>query len=261
MSDCVKVLASAVAVFLCGVLCQADEPAGDAPQPSADELLRGVWSRFPSEPILISGELLVRGRRGSEPALRLDLKADWGKNPVLAAYTISDDTGVVLERMTVTRRAAGAPEYLYERGNPLKQETTPDLAATIGRTDLSWMDLTLSFLWWPRPEITGTDEVKGRECYVITVNAPPGSDTQYARVLLWIDRELGMFLQAEGYDASGERVRRLWIQSLKKISERWMIKDLEVQAYPGMGRTKLLVRSLKVGGTETVEPGVLEGDR
>lgn len=255
-----KASAVLVIVFVCCGICLAGEPSAGVAEPSARELLGGVWSCFPSEPVVISGDLIVRGRRGSEPGLRLELEADWSGDPVRAVYTIRNADGITLERMTVTRRGQGTPQYAYERGDPLKPESTPDLAATIGRTDISWMDLTLSFLWWPNPEVAGTDKVRGRECHVVSVRPPEGTGGQYGHVLLWIDRELGMFLQAEGYDPAGERVRRLWIQSLKKIDERWMIKDLEVQVYPGTDRTKLLVRSLKVGGSETLEQGAPEED-
>jgi hypothetical protein len=57
-----------------------------------------------------------------------------------------------------------------------------------------------------------------------------------------------MFLRAEGLDAKGKQVRILWIKSFKKINDRWMLKDLEVQASP-IHRTKLVVR--EVNGRKT----------
>ena len=68
--------------------------------------------------------------------------------------------------------------------------------------------------------------------------------TPYARVRLWIDEELRMLLQAEGLDAEGDVVRKLWIKSFKKVDDRWMIKDMEVQRYPIRHRTRLSIKEI-----------------
>ena len=53
-----------------------------------------------------------------------------------------------------------------------------------------------------------------------------------------------MLLQAEGYSEDGNLVRRLWVKGFKKINERWMIKDMEIQSYPYRHRTRLRVREV-----------------
>jgi hypothetical protein len=75
--------------------------------------------------------------------------------------------------------------------------------------------------------------------------AGTGAGRPYARVRLWIEENLRVLLQAEGYDARGEAIRRLWVQSCKKINDRWMIKEMEVQGYPEIHRTKLSIRDAK----------------
>jgi hypothetical protein len=53
-----------------------------------------------------------------------------------------------------------------------------------------------------------------------------------------------MLLQAEALDPGGKAVRRLWVRSVKKINERWIIKDLEVEGFPAEHRTRLDVRDV-----------------
>ena len=60
-----------------------------------------------------------------------------------------------------------------------------------------------------------------------------------------------MFLKAEGLDANGKQVRILWVKSFKKIHDRWMLKDMEIQSSP-LHRTKLVVR--EVNGEQTGLP-------
>jgi len=54
-----------------------------------------------------------------------------------------------------------------------------------------------------------------------------------------------MLLQAEGLDAKGKTIRRLWVRSCKKIDKQWMIKTMEIQKYPAFHRTKLRVKTVK----------------
>ena len=49
-----------------------------------------------------------------------------------------------------------------------------DLVAPIEGTDISWMDLSLSFLWWPDAVLSGREDVKGRDCLVVDTFEPQG---------------------------------------------------------------------------------------
>ena len=224
----------------------------------ADQLLDAVIARLPKDPMKVTGELVVRRRHGL-PVGRFgfEMQLDWGSRPSTAVYDIRDAFGGSLERLTVVRENGAAPLFKYASGDPLRQEEMPPLFDTIQFSDISWVDLALTFLWWKDGKLAGSDEVKGRKCHIVEVPAPVGTivpdtdvgtngetGTPYAAVRLWIDRELLMLLQAEGLDASGNLVRKLWVKSFKKINDRWMIKDMEVQTYPVKHRTKLVIREV-----------------
>jgi hypothetical protein len=231
--------------------------------PGVGPLLDGVVERLPREPLSITGEILVRKRKGV-PVRRLlfDMQLDWGAVPPAARYTIRDAFGQELERLAVSRPAGRPAQFVYGAGDPSVPRPTPPLAAAVQDTDLTWTDLTLAFLWWREGEHLRTETVRGRACDVVAVRPPrpaptaPGGAhdpadgaTPYARVHLWIDQALRMLMQAEAFDADGRRLRRLWVKSIKKIDERWMIKDMEVQGIDPTRRTRL--RILDVAGTET----------
>ncbi|MDA0577339.1 MAG: outer membrane lipoprotein-sorting protein [Verrucomicrobia bacterium] len=234
-----------VALALTG-LARANEPA---PQ-HAQDVLDAVVSRLPQESLIIGGDLIVRKLRGVVAAtLRFDILLDWGASPPAARYTIYDHFGDALEQLTLTREPGGDHTTVYRAG-VADPSPAPPLTQRIQDTDMSWTDLTLDFLWWPNGRIVGTESVRGRRCHIVEVPAPPSakeaqtSDVdRYTRVRVWIDQELFVLMQAEAYNAAGVRIRRLWVQSLKKQQGRWMIKDLEVQAYPPVQRTRLRVNS------------------
>jgi len=231
--------------------------------PTATELLNDVIARLPSDPLLIVGDITLRRRKGfAERELQFDMAVHWGMNPSVARYTVRDALGKELEQLTVLRMAGGRPVFQYASGEPLEPKATPNLFTPIQDTNLSWMDLTLSFLWWPNGRIVDTDTVKGYDCYVVEVMAPGAQPEQYAKVRVWIAKKIHMLLQATGYDAEDEPMRRLWVKSFKKINEQWMVKDLLIQGQSNAQRTELRVRDVTPlaapsTGRETLEA---EGD-
>lgn len=216
-----------------------------AEQITADQMLSSVVDRLPQEPLIVKGNLIVRFRHGVvEKEMKFDMSLKWGNSPSEASYTLQNNSGVIIERLTVARDNSGKPDFKYYVGNPLASKPLPDLFAPVHDSDMSWMDMTLSFLWWKGGQITGMEEIKGRKCYVIEVPSPAGTNNGYAKAKLWIDEELRMLLQAEGYDASGKIIRKLWVKSFKKIDDRWMVKDLEISSYPEIHRTKLQINQV-----------------
>ncbi len=228
-----------IIVLLSSVTISTAEPL------AADKLLGEVINRLPHDPILISGDMIVRRRRGVVvKELKFEMSLRWGDSPSVAVYTLFDASGKELERLVITRKQQGKPEYEHFEGGISSPEKTPDMFVAIRGSDVSWMDMSLSFLWWKGGVIAGEEAVKGRDCHLVEIKAPEGIDGGYANVKLWIDKELSMLMQAEGYGVKGDLKRKLWIRSFKKIDERWMVKDMEVQSYPVIHRTKMRVNEV-----------------
>ncbi len=229
---------------------------------SADQLLRNVVAQLPTDPIQVSCDLLVRKQRGIPLAtFKVTLDAQWGATPPRACYTIHDAFGRALEKLTITH--GQPPNYHHTAGDPLRDAPLEDLSLPIQKTDLSWVDLSLAFLWWPGGTLVGEESIRTFDCYIVEIKAPTTQSpsqvvstaetrtqnsepktqnpTPYATVRLWISKKTHMMLQAEGYDAKGNIKRRLWVKSCKKINEHWMIKVMEIQHYPAIHRTKLRV--------------------
>ncbi len=214
----------------------------DEPPITADRLLDDVLLRFPREPLDIRGEMIVRKRRGVELArVVFEMTVDWGADPARFHYRVLDDEGGVQRELALQMRPGGRPAPIGGTGGQV------DLDSVIASTDLTWADLSLSFLWWRGGRIVGTDRVRGRDCYLVDVPAPEwGLDaTGYSRVRLWIDQSLHMLLRADGFDEADKQVRSLWVRSLKKTDGRWMIKDMEVQGYPSVHRTQVRIHSVE----------------
>lgn len=246
---------SAVLAATCALTCGAaaayagegaEDVAADAevsaPQ-SGREALRRAVSIFPVEPLSLFGSLIVRKQSGTlVRELPFSMELDWGASPSTAKYTIMDSFGRDLAVANVTRSADGASAIACFDGSGAPMPSQP-LSAGVFGTDISWLDLTFAYMWWEDAELLEPAVYKGSLCDVVEAR-PPAPVEGCAFVRLWIDRKHGFLRQAEQFDASGERVRWMWVASVGKINDRWMIRNLEVKR-PGTGfQTKLHIDDL-----------------
>lgn len=218
--------------------------------------MQTVRSVLPSEPLSLSGELRVIQKKGittrSHP-VRILVHFAGGRGS--ARYTIQDPRNGQVEKLRVNYFSDKASEYFYGKGVGEADSEAPNIFNSVQDTSISWLDLTLSFLWWRQEGTAGIDQVKGRECHVVVVRpqlsggenpSESQSENQYKKVKLWIDSKAHMILQAEGYDHDDELVRRLTIRSFKKINDRWMIKEMEIESRPFNYKTRLRINDMRV---------------
>jgi hypothetical protein len=236
-----------IAVLLVCVTALRPAPADDVPVlPSAESILAGVAGALPDIPLLVNAELQSKSKDGKlERRFQVEMLLDWNMDPPGARYTLRDGFGATLSHLSLSWPAGGPAEYRYFTGTPLQSAPVPNLAEPIEGTDLAWMDLSLAFLWWPDGMTRGTEEVKGRECYVLDIPAPADAFTGCSGVRVWIDPRISILLRAEAYGMDDQRQRRLEVKSFRKINDRWFIKDIEVQSYPSRHKTILRVRDVQ----------------
>ncbi len=221
--------------------------AAVAELPSVDALMSNLLARLPSKPIRLSGDLLTTPEEGNKSRLTISIQLRY---PREATYTIGDAFGKPLEQLTVLRDK-GRVSFLYLTGDPMRGAPAPSLDQAIQNTGLSWMDLTLGFLWWTGGHIIGEEKNRGQPCYVLDRHAPVGGMAPYASVRIWVDKGVSMLLQAHGYDKLANLTRRMSVKSFKKINHDWMIKDLEVEDLSRQITTILRIRDAVASGDPT----------
>lgn len=200
---------------------------------------------LPKESLVLDGQIRVRKPRGSVlEQFQYRLLIDWGAaNPSAEMHILSSDGQTVEERATLIRKADGGSEIKYCRDLTSGKVETPHPAGRVRGTDLTWLDLSLDFLWWKSVRYDDTprgDSRNGRDCDILLA-APPNKIPGCSAMRIWIDRKLRCFLQAEQLGPQGNVVRRFWVQRVKKFNDRWMIKDMEIETINSGHRTQLLV--------------------
>ena len=223
----------------------ASEQAAAAENLTAAQILSACTKIIPTEPILLKGTLTVRKLRGIVLAeFPYKLLMDWGANPPTAECLLLDPAGTSLVQRAVLTRSAGKPAQikLYD-GPEQKPADTPAYSARVRGTDMTWLDLTLDYLWWKdvRFDDTPRGECRtGRDCDILVV-VPPGPIPGCSAMRVWVDRQLRCVMQAEQLGPQGDAVRKMWVQQVKKIDDRWMIRDMEIETLNSGHRTRLFV--------------------
>ena len=194
---------------------------------SAMDILANCRAMLPVEPVVMSGEIILRNRKGIPSGeYGYTLRADRKATPATLSFEFTERGGTNVVERFVIRRPGPLPE-----GRVLK-------------TDVTWLDLSLDFLWWPKAEYEAAREgetVHGQKCDVILIS------NGERQVRAWCDRKTGCLMQAEELKG-GEPYRRLWGTRIRKFGARWFPNVLEVETLGSGHRTKIVVESLKVAG-------------
>lgn len=96
-------------------------------------------------------------------------------------------------------------------------------------TDITYEDLSLKFLYWPKAKIDGSETIDALNCWKLHLE-PAGEPSAYAVVLLWVSKRTGDFLQGEGYDSAAKLVKRFKVISGQRDGEGgWMLKKMRIE--------------------------------
>lgn len=194
----------------------------------ADDILAYVRTKLPADPIKLTGTLKVRTKKGfTQTNLPVEMELDWGAATPTASYRIGDESLQINWNNDV-------PSYAFS--NPSNTPTSDILG-----TGITWADLSFSVLWWPNSQLIAEEKKINRECYVVDVPVPESAQT----MRLWIEKKMGMLLEAQTLDAEKNRIRRMKIKSIKKMDGMWMAKDLEITNTGTDNKTTLQITDLQ----------------
>jgi hypothetical protein len=113
-----------------------------------------------------------------------------------------------------------------------KTKPFPDaqLGQAIEGTDLSFEDLAMRFLYWPKAVMVGPDKIGSRKCWLLRV-ANPGKGGRYSHVKVWIDQKSGGLVQIEGYNKQERRLKRFQVTHLMKVGNTHTLKRMRIDSY------------------------------
>jgi len=207
-----------------------------APPPA--EILARVRATFPESPWRLRGELICRDADDRvQRTYHVDLWLDVRGSPAQARVQLCDAFGVPLATLHAKSVADEPPTLQLQPPDRPAVPIPPSEPAL--DTDLHWGDLVLDFLWWTPASYGGLATVRGRECHVVDVTGPSGA--RYERVRMWVDAKEYVLLRADAL-VGGKVIRRVSVQSLRKVEGRWMLEDFQLESPSDGRRATLRVR-------------------
>jgi hypothetical protein len=128
---------------------------------------------------------------------------------------------------------------LGESGSQLRDETKAGIQRVTGsrllqpvrNSDLTYEDLSLRFIYWRRAAVEGEQAIKTVPCWIILVQPAPGTDSQYGSVRLWVQKEGGALMRAEGFDRQGRLLKRFELVSGQRIGGKWWLKQMRIERF------------------------------
>ncbi len=203
---------SRVALF---ILLLTAGAAACAQTPTAEEIMRSARLNPLSQQANLSAELVTDAGEKTPftMALQNGVMNYNFQNPDQQIQLVLSEDGSELRERAAAKPIAPARYNEKVRGTPITYE-----------------DLALKLLYWPKPKLIGDESLRLMKCWKIEIQAPRGQ-SQYGAARLWIDQKSGAGMRINGYDLQGRKVKNFEVLSGQKIDGRWMLKSMRVESY------------------------------
>jgi hypothetical protein len=102
------------------------------------------------------------------------------------------------------------------------------LSESVRGTDITYEDLSLRFIYWKNAKYEGEQRVRTITCSIVLVQ-PSARNTEYGSVRLWIAKDRGALIKAEGYNWQGKAIKRFEVISAQQIEGKTIFKQIRIE--------------------------------
>lgn len=102
------------------------------------------------------------------------------------------------------------------------------LSEYVRGTDITYEDLSLRFIYWKNAKYEGEQRVRTITCSIVLVQ-PSSRGSEYGSVRLWIAKDRGALIKAEGYNWQGKPIKRFEVISGQEIEGKTIFKQIRIE--------------------------------
>ena len=124
---------------------------------------------------------------------------------------------------------------LYEESGGRKRLVPPErLGEKFRGSDLNYEDLSMRFLYWPKPRKEGVQPVKRQDCWVVLLLAPD-KNGPYQWVRVWVEQKGGGIMKMQAFDRRNNKVKEYEVTKAQKDGDgNWVLERMQVNSFqPG----------------------------
>lgn len=112
------------------------------------------------------------------------------------------------------------------------------ISQPIVKSDVSYEDIALKFLYWKNPRIAGEDTIKGQKCWRVHV-VNPNQSGNYREVSVWVSKAQRALMRVIGYGPQPARspLKQFEITDIMKVNNAYTVKTMKVSAFDARGKT------------------------
>lgn len=194
-------------------ICRAE----DAQPKTAEEILRIVRLSYALQNHKMNGQLRDDATGRTEP-LTLTME----KRVMRFLFTNEPKEIVHLDLNT-------EPATLYQvRAGGSSQVQGSQYGSSLRGMAFNYEDLSLRFLYWPRPQLMGEGRVSAQKCWIVRVTNP-GRDGPYYVVDIYVHQGSGGAAKMEAYDRNSKVVKRYQVTKVQKVDNATTLKELKIE--------------------------------
>ncbi len=191
--------------------------AQEAQPKTAEEILRIVRLSYALQNHKMSGHLRDDATGRIEP-LTLTME-----NQVMRFLFTNEPKEIVHLDLNTT------PATLYQvRAGGSSQVQGSQYGASVRGMAFNYEDLSLRFLYWPRPQLMGEARVSGQKCWIVRVTNP-GKDGPYYVVDVYVHQGSGGAAKMEAYDRNSKVVKKYQVTKVQKVDKATVLKELKIE--------------------------------
>jgi Outer membrane lipoprotein-sorting protein len=116
-------------------------------------------------------------------------------------------------------------------------------------TDITYEDLSLRFIYWKNAKFEGEQRVRTITCSIVLVQ-PSAHNSEYGSVRLWIAKDRGALIKAEGYNLQGKAIKRFEVISGQQIEGKTIFKQIRIERLDALTGKVISRTYLELNSTE-----------
>lgn len=189
-------------------------------QPGADEIIDRVDKNMSSENRIFESSMTIHGKRNSRTITSVSYSVGDKKS-------FTEYLSPAREQGTKMLKLEGQLWIYSPSTDRIIQISGHMLRQSVMGSDLSYEDMMddrkLTDMY--NAEITGNENIGGREAWVLKLTAKVG-DVAYATRKVWVDSERYVPLKEELFAKSGQLLKRSTLSDIERIEGRWYPKAI-----------------------------------